>query len=75
MICIEKVDLELVVLILVASEAVVLSLIFEVSEICEICSEECSVVASEAEEGPGEQLKVKIWKSRLRFRLRSLIWE
>ncbi len=75
MICIEKVDLELVVLILVASEAVVLSLIFEVSEICEICSEECSVAASEVEEGPGEQLKVKIWKSRLRFRLRSPILE
>ena len=75
MICIEKVDLELVVLILVASEAEVLSLIFEVSEICEICSEECSEVVSEVEEGPGERLKVKIWKSRLRFRLRSPILE
>lgn len=75
MICIEKVALELVALILVASEAVVLSLIFEVSEIWEICSEECLEVASEAMEGPEEQPKVKIWKSRLRSPLKNPISE
>lgn len=63
------------VLILVASEAVVLSLIFEVSEIWEICSEECLEGASEAEEGPEERPKVKTWKSRLRFPLKSPISE
>lgn len=54
MICIEKVALELVALILVDSEVLVLSLIFEVSEIWEICSEECLEVAFEAVEGPEE---------------------
>lgn len=63
------------VLILVASEAVVLSLIFEVSEIWEIYSAECLEGAFEVEEGPEERPKVKIWKSRLKFRLKNPISE
>lgn len=62
-------------LILVDSEVLELSLIFEVSEIWEICSEECLEVAFEAEEGPEERPKVKTWKSRLRFPLKNPISE
>lgn len=60
-------------LILVDSEVLELSLIFEVSEIWEICSEECLEGASEAEEGPEERPKVKTWKNRLRFPLKNPI--
>ena len=77
MICIEKVDLVLEVLIFEDFEReMVLNLIFEDSEILEICWEECFEVDLDEEQEEQKELQSEqIWRNILRLLLKSRISE
>ena len=77
MICIEKADLVLEVLIFEEFEReMVLNLIFEDSEILEICWEECFEVDLDEEQEEQKELQSEqIWRNILRLLLKSRISE